>query len=127
MKDFKSWMVKKENIHRINSRPYHHEREIWYCHLGTNVGSEQDGKGKDFLRPIVIIKKFNTEIFLSCPLTSAIKNSKFYFAVDFKGKKSSVILSQIRLTDSKRLSHKIGTVSKDQFQEAIKKLKALLP
>lgn len=57
-KDFDGWNTKKKLAHAINKRPFFHEREIWYCALGVNVGFEQDGKGKDFLRPVIGIKKF---------------------------------------------------------------------
>ena len=62
-KDFQKWHSKKSQIDDIENRPFFHEREIWFCYLGTNVGFEQDGSDKDFLRPIVVIKKFNNQIF----------------------------------------------------------------
>lgn len=128
-KDYKIWTPIKVKIHNNESvRPGFHEREIWYCHLGENVGFEQDGKGDDFLRPIIILRKFNNEIFWAIPLTSVIKKSKYYFAITLEeGKKSSAILSQIRLIDAKRLSHKIDNVDLAEFEELKKKLKDLIP
>jgi|SRR3989344_1174522 len=128
-KDYKIWTPTKSKIHNSESvRPGFHEREIWYCHLGENVGFEQDGKGETFLRPIIILRKFNNEIFWAIPLTSTIKKSRYYFAVTLDdGKKSSAILSQIRLIDAKRLSHKIDNVKSDEFMELKKKLKDLIP
>ncbi|MDP2947866.1 MAG: type II toxin-antitoxin system PemK/MazF family toxin [Nanoarchaeota archaeon] len=110
-------------------RPGFYEREIWYCHLGENVGFEQDGKGDDYLRPVVIIKKFNNEIFWGIPLTSTIKKSKYYFMINFSenNEKSSAILSQIKLIDAKRLSYKIGVVETGEFKLLTKKLKDLIP
>lgn len=129
-KDYKIWTPVKFKIHNSESvRPGFHEREIWYCHLGENVGFEQDGKGNDFLRPIVILRKFNNDIFWAVPLTSTIKKSPYYFVVSVgeESKKSSVILSQIRLIDAKRLSYTIGEVGKEEFEELKKKLKNLIP
>ena len=128
-KDYKIWTPVKTKIHNSESnRPGFHEREIWYCRLGENVGFEQDGKGDDFLRPVIILRKFNNEIFWVIPLTSALKKSKYYFAItQEEGKKSSAVLSQIRLIDAKRLSHTIGEVSKEEFEELKKKLKDLIP
>lgn len=92
------------------------------------MGFEQDGKGETFLRPIIILRKFNNEIFWAIPLTSTIKKSKHYFAVTLEdGRKSSAILSQIRLIDAKRLSHKIDNVKPAEFEELKKKLKDLIP
>jgi len=128
-KDYKTWTPVKVKLHNSESiRPGFHEREIWYCHLGENVGFEQDGKGETFLRPIIILRKFNNEIFWAIPFTSTIKKSKHYFVVTLDdGKKSSAILSQIRLIDAKRLSHKIDNVKPTEFEELKKKLKDLIP
>jgi len=59
------------------------------------------------------------------PLTSAIKKSPYYFVISFgeDTKKSSAILSQVRLIDAKRLAYTIGEVSKAEFEELKKKLK----
>lgn len=129
LKDYTKWHSLKQTVNNsLDKRPFFHEREIWYCHLGENVGFEQDGKGESFLRPIVILRKFNNEIFWAIPLTSALKDSKYYYIISFgEGNKSSVILSQIRLVDAKRLSYKIGFVAKDEFALLAKKLKDLIP
>lgn len=127
-KDFKEWHNKKVLIDESKKRPGFHEREVWWCAIGVNVGFEQDGGGKDFLRPIIIFKKFNNEIFWAIPLTHTKKNTKFYFQFMIeKGISSTGILSQIRLTDASRLSHKLGDMSISDFEELKKKFKAILP
>jgi mRNA-degrading endonuclease toxin of MazEF toxin-antitoxin module len=129
-KDFKIWTPEKEKLNNNeNIRPGFHEREIWYCHLGENIGFEQDGKGDQFLRPIIVLRKFNNEVLWAIPLTSAIKKSLYYFIVSFgdNNTKSSAILSQIRLIDAKRLAYTIGEISKEEFEKLKKKLKDLIP
>lgn len=127
-KDFHKWHGKKSAIENIEKRPFFHEREIWWCMLGANVGFEQDGAGEDFLRPIVIFRKFNNEIFWAIPLTHTEKNTKYYFPFTFgKAISSTAILSQIRLIDARRLSHKLGNLLDADFVELTKKFKALLP
>ncbi len=60
LEQFISWtkikirLFLKPNKHEI----YFNEREIWWAHLGVNVGYEQDGKNDNFERPVLIIKKF---------------------------------------------------------------------
>ena len=131
-KDFKKWHTKKSEINEIKKSPFFHEREVWFCYLGTNVGFEQDG-GKEFLRPVVILKKFNNEIFWAIPLTKSEKKKsksvdKYYYVFSFVPQVTSMaILSQIRLIDAKRLSRHIGTMTENHFDELNKKLKALLP
>lgn len=43
-KDFKGWHSKKEKIENQNETISFRERDIWWCHLGLNLGHEQDGK-----------------------------------------------------------------------------------
>lgn len=132
-KDFQKWHNKKSKVNDIVKRPFFHEREIWFCHLGANVGFEQDGNGEDFLRPIVIARKFNNEIFWGIPLTKSKnqtnkKAEKYYFSFSFIDSiKSVAILSQIRLVDAKRLVRHIGTMKDESFVELTKKLKELIP
>jgi len=126
-KDYLEWHSLKAKVNNEKERPYFHEREIWFCSLGANIGFEQDGKGKEYLRPIVIIKKFNNEVCLIVPLTKTRKKGIHYFS--FLVKESilnSAILSQVRLIDSKRLEYKIDTISEDDFYLLKQKLIRLL-
>jgi mRNA-degrading endonuclease toxin of MazEF toxin-antitoxin module len=127
-KQFDIWNVKKKNMDNLEIVPEFHEREIWFVSLGLNVGFEEDGKGEDFLRPILILRKFNKQIFYGLPLTSTIKeNSKFYFILkNHELKTGSAILSQMRLIDAKRLSYRIGAVGEDEFKQLKEKLRELL-
>lgn len=104
------------------------EREIWFCSLGVNVGYEQDGSGEEFLRPVIIVKKFNNEIFFAVPLTRGKKKDRpFYFKFSFRARIQSIaILSQMRLIDAKRLRYKVGTVSEADFKALKSKIRRLL-
>ncbi len=127
-KDFKKWHGKKEILDKGATRPFFHEREIWFCYLGTNIGFEQDGSGDEFLRPVLILKKFNNAVLWVIPLTKkGKKNHKYYFAFSFKsGEKSSAILSQIRLIDAKRLKYKIGDMPENDFDLLKAKIRQFL-
>lgn len=133
IKDFEKWNKKKISIDQTESCLFFHEREIWFCSVGANIGYEQDGRGNDFIRPVVIVRKFNNEIFWGIPLTKAIKKIKkksesFYYKFSFLTDIESVaILSQIKLMDVKRLVRHIGTMKDDNFVELTKKLKELIP
>ncbi|MEK7607544.1 MAG: type II toxin-antitoxin system PemK/MazF family toxin [Patescibacteria group bacterium] len=132
-KDFQRWHGKKSAIDEIAQRPFFHEREIWFCYVGVNVGFEQDGQGEDFLRPVVIIRKFNKEIFWGIPLTKSIKKlnkktKQYYFDFVFeKNIESRAILSQLKLINARRLSYIIGEITKIDLVNLKEKLKALLP
>ncbi len=126
-KEFLTWHKKKGQIDSTPERPFFHEGEIWYCKLGLNVGFEQDGKGEDFLRPVVIIRKFNKDVCLIVPLTTRIKTGPFYFTFFLKPDLlNNAILSQVRLIDAKRLSHCVGLLSDEDFIKLKEKLRNLI-
>jgi len=125
MKQFNKWNEVKKTLHNSQNKIYFKERDIFYIKMGENIGFEQSGKGDVFLRPVVILKKFNNSFFMGVPLTSTIKNNKYYFTFDFKNKKSTAILSQIRAFDTKRIKHKIGMINKNDFDKLKEKIAKL--
>ena len=106
-----------------------HEREVWWCALGTNIGYEQDGSSELFTRPVVILSKFNLDACLIVPLTAKPKKGKYYFSVgDVSGRDAVAVLSQIRFVDRKRLAMKIATMDRDIFDALTKEVvKASFP
>lgn len=128
MKDYKKWHNIKAQINNAIKRPYFHEREIWFCHLGENVGFEEDGRGDNYFRPVIVFRKFNNEVFWAIPLTRTERMNKYYFEFSFgKKNKSIAILSQMRLIDAKRLSYMIGNITQEDFFILKEKLKNLFP
>ncbi len=126
-KDFSLWHTKKTFVHNEKQRPFYTEREVWFCTMGENIGYEQDGRGENFLRPILILKKFNNEVLWAIPLTTNKKTGKYYYNFNLKGKETSTaILSQIRLIDGKRLQYKMGDMKPVDFEEIKIKIKQLL-
>lgn len=132
-KDFQKWSEKKKIIEAKTNRPFFHEREIWFCYLGINIGSEQDGDSKEFARPIIIFRKFSKDICWVLPVTTsnravATHLQKYYFPIaSLDLIRGAVILSQLRLIDTKRLANLIGIMKEEEFKELTKRLKALLP
>lgn len=116
-KDFWAWDAKKEQLDAENGVALFHEREIWWCALGTNIGFEQDGDKEHFERPVVIIKKFNLDACLIVPLTSRPKKGRYYFCIGkIEGREAVAVLSQVRFVDRKRLANKICTLDERIFR-----------
>lgn len=118
VKDFDNWNSRKKNINQTGALPFYHEREIWWCALGINVGFEIDGTGDNFDRPILVIKGFNKNTFLGLALTGRKKEGKFYFYLgEIENRPATAVLSQIRLIDVKRLVRKMATLDQKVFEK----------
>ncbi|MCK5472098.1 type II toxin-antitoxin system PemK/MazF family toxin [Candidatus Gracilibacteria bacterium] len=128
MKEFDKWNSLKKQTDLREKHVFFKERDIFWVRHGENIGFEQNGKGEYFLRPAIILKKFNQNIFWGVPLMTAEKiNKKYYFEfASNRGEKSLAILSQIRLFDAKRLSQKIGMINQTDFSSLKAKLVEIL-
>ncbi len=115
--DFDDWNDLKKNIERVANSALFHEREIWWCSLGINLGVETDGKHERYERPVLIIRKFNRDVAWVLPMTSKVKESPFHHSFEMGNKKRSVMLTQLKTISTKRLSRKIGMMRMDAFLE----------
>ena len=123
---FANWTKIKIRLHLAKQILYFREREIWWAALGVNIGSEQSGKNENFERPVLILRKFNKEVFLGVPLTSKRKVNKYHFSLTGQsGITSYAILSQVRLMSGKRLLRKIDFAPDNIFIDLKVKLKEL--
>lgn len=125
-KDFENWHKLKFVLDTRTNSPIFQEREIWWCSLGVNIGDEENGKGDKFNRPILIIRKFNKRIFWGLPLTTQVKDKPHYYKIHFKDKTQCVMVTQFKLLDSKRLTHRMGQLSREQFEGIRSVLKELI-
>lgn len=118
IKDFDNWNDEKKRINNINPPLFFHTREVWWCKLGINVGFEQDGKNKQFSRPVVILKTYSINAALIIPLTSKNKKGTYYFDIGkVDGRSAKAVLSQIRFIDKRRLINKADVISKEIFEK----------
>ena len=106
--------------------PFFRERQIWWSYFGTNIGHEQNGKGKEFMRPALIIKKFNKDLFLGIPQSTQDKKGKYYVSYKLDGRKYTFLLSQIRVMSTKRLKKHMTTLDSHTFFKIILKLIGML-
>jgi mRNA-degrading endonuclease toxin of MazEF toxin-antitoxin module len=113
--NFKNWIDIKFKIHQTNRRPFFNEREIWWANFGQNIGDEENGKGVNYMRPVIVIKKYNTNICMIIPVSSRIKDNIYYFKIKYKGSEYSALLSHARTIDAKRLRKIITSVTHNQL------------
>lgn len=115
-KDFAGWHILKPKINEVRP-PLFKERDIWWCSIGVNIGHEEDGKNEKYDRPVLVIKKFNNFIFWGVPLTTQVKDVHYYYKINFNGKDQCVMVAQMRVFDSKRLTYKMGQLPLHSFEE----------
>ncbi|OGH65235.1 MAG: hypothetical protein A2821_03650 [Candidatus Magasanikbacteria bacterium RIFCSPHIGHO2_01_FULL_41_23] len=131
MKDFSEWHNIKHKIENFQVEKLFHDREIWWCSLGSNIGFEQDGKNAKYERPILIFRKFSKGMFWGLPLTSKEKDDIFHHKIILhlidqnekpQEKISRVILSQLRLLSAKRLIRRVARINEKIFAEIEKQV-----
>jgi mRNA interferase MazF len=118
-KDFDKWNEKKKilNAKNLNKILFFSTGEVWWISLGLNLGFEMNGKGEDFMRPAIILKKYNHYSFLALPLSTSKKSNRYCIPIGIiDGKEAIANLSQIRNIDSKRLVNKIGYIENELFR-----------
>jgi len=135
MKNFDIWNHEKQILDDKKVRNFYiNSREIWFTKMGENIGFEENGK-KDFLRPVLVIKKIEN-LFLTVALSSKGKENNIFYheikKVEFNENNqkykddSFIILSQVKVMDKRRFTEKMGKVKKEEFEHIKEKLKKLL-
>ncbi|MEN9604992.1 MAG: hypothetical protein RJB39_677 [Candidatus Parcubacteria bacterium] len=113
-KDFDRWNILKKKIEVRNSI-YTHKREIWWCYLGINVGSEICGKNEIFERPVLIVKVFNKDVALVIPLTTKNKGVVNHIKLSVTNVDSFAMIEHMKTISTKRLSRKITKLDPKEF------------
>jgi len=128
VKRFLEWISLKNRLHHsISKTLLFNEGEVWWCSVGENVGSEINGKSKLFSRPVLILKKFSSNLFLGLPTSTKPQKVRIWCVPIFINRKmkTSVILSQARVFDIKRLSNLIGTIDETSLIKTKKAFRRL--
>ena len=113
---FLEWANKKLGIHFSERGKVHfNEREIWWASLGENVGSEANGKNFYFERPVIVFKKFSSDMMLAIPCTTKLKEGSWYYKFILHESERRAIMSQMRTISSKRLIREMGKISPEEF------------
>jgi len=113
---FLDWTSKKVKIHfTVRGELYFEEREIWWASLGENVGSEANGKNFHFERPVIVLRKFSSDMLLVVPMTTKLKTGSWFFRFNFDEQERCAVMAQIRTISSRRLIRKMGNMVPGEF------------
>ena len=124
-KDFDNWNGKKKETHHRDGR-FYHEREVWWCSLGANVGFEQDGRGDLFLRPVLVVKGLSVHTCIAVPLTTSASTHPMRVALGTVGEETAfAVISQLRVLDTRRFTERLTVLDKQTFSGVRKAVKDL--
>lgn len=80
----------KQKTNKKENRVGFKERDIFWLRLGQNIGAEEYGKGNEFQRPVLIVKRLTYNIFIGVPLTSSLKTNDYFHQFVYKTKKGDI-------------------------------------
>ncbi len=125
-KDFDKWNLKKKDIESLSQKFLFKTGEIWWCSVGLNVKAESCGKGENYQRPVLILKKLSRESFIGIPLSTKKKEGTWFCEITIHGEKRYALLYQIRMFSSNRFQRRLASLDDADFKKVKEKLEALL-
>lgn len=120
------WNELKKMLQRNAKTIPFREREIWWYAAGENLGSEINGKGERFSRPILIIRKYGATTFFGVPLSTRKATGFWYASVMVGNNEGCALLSQASSFSVFRLYERIDRLSEAEFNKICLKLGKLL-
>lgn len=118
LKSFLDWFNLKPKLDIKNHKPpFVSQGQVWWCHLGENIGTEISGKSDKFTRPVIILQKLSHFNYLIIPTSTKIKEGSWFIFFIHKNVEMVACLHQIRVVDYRRLDNKIGFLDKQYFDK----------
>jgi mRNA interferase MazF len=115
-KDFDKWNKKKIKIDSNLIYNHPQEKEIWWCSVGVNIGTEVYGKGDDYTRPVLVINAEGSESFIGIPISSKVKNRKYSCVIKTDDDvRHTALIYQIRSFDKRRLTERKYILSNKEY------------
>lgn len=125
-KHFDDWNELAKSLHKKGEKFPFRERDLWWYAAGENIGTEINGKGERFARPILIVRKYGEDGFFGVPISSQLHNGIWYAEFIHKNKVQCALLSQASTYSVHRLYGRIGRIGRDNFARIIQALAELL-
>jgi mRNA interferase MazF len=118
IQELQSWLFVSTKISiNISYPPFVKEGQIWWAHIGENIGSEINGKSENFTRPVIIFTKLSKYTFLVIPCSTKIKEGSWFVKFRHNSMEQVAVLSQIRIIDGSRLKQFIGDIDQKDFAD----------
>jgi mRNA interferase MazF len=123
---FDIWNQEKQKLDTNYRTLLFKEGEIWWCSLGMNIGEEIYGKGSEFSRPVIILKKLSNNSCVVLPVTSQARSGTWYFTFNSNKQDRCAILNQIKFISANRLIKRESQMTISVFRELKKSVARLL-
>jgi len=116
IKRFRKWMtIAKRLDDSEHAPPLFKEGEIWWCHLGDNIGTEISGKGDMFDRPVLILRKLDHQSFIGLPLLGKKKGGDWYVPVRLGNRDATIFLAQVKYIDYRRMDNFMTAITNTEL------------
>ena len=121
-KDFDSWNRTKKQINaELRPKQFIRAGEVRWATLGVNIGSEIDGKGHSFTRPVIVVHAGN-HMAMVVPLSTKVKTLPGYSPFRWKQRAVSICIHQTRVVSQKRLLRRIGHLPGSRLKQLKKEI-----
>ncbi|MBR1875271.1 type II toxin-antitoxin system PemK/MazF family toxin [Candidatus Saccharibacteria bacterium] len=130
MKKFNQWNEIKKMLNDNSPRIVAKEGYLYWVSVGVNVGTEEDGKGPVFTRPVLAYyaDDNNKKEFLGIPFTTTPqRNEKYTEIAMVEDEITYALLKQIRVFSVKRINREIGRLKPEIFDNIIYKMTRIRP
>lgn len=125
-KDFDLWNENKKLLDTRRSEFLFKTGDIWWCSVGLNIQTESCGKGKNYQRPVLVLKKLSRNSFIGIPLSTKEKTGSWFVDIFIREERRCALLYQIRMFSTNRFQRRLATLDTSDFHKVKEKLKALL-
>lgn len=125
-KDFDKWNSKKKELEKLSKKFLFKTGDIWWCSVGLNIKAESCGKGEDYQRPVLVLRKLSGENFIGIPLSTKKKEGTWFCEITVHGEKRYTLLYQIRMFSANRFQRRLASLDDTDFKKVKEKLKELL-
>lgn len=123
---YNTWNKEKQRLNFSLRDLLFKEGEIWWCSIGMNIGEEVYGKGLNFRRPVIILKKLSHNSCIVMPTTTQPRMGTWYHHININLKDRWVMMNQIKFISANRLFVRESFIPEPEFIELKKSVAILL-
>ncbi len=117
IKNHDAWNESKKRFDSDDRKISIRAGEIRWAAIGVNVGSEIDGKGDSFTRPVLVVHVIGSFLALVIPLTTKVKETAGHYQFEWKGVTNALCIHQMRIVSQKRVLSRKGKISPSRLRE----------